>query len=66
MMEYRFNRKTGDQISEIGIGSSYMFGAGMDEAVLALRLAVDGESIILTLPLETAQHFRFMAKRFMI
>ena len=41
-MEYRFNRKTGDQISEIGIGSSYMFGAGMDEAVLALRLAVDG------------------------
>lgn len=42
MMEYRFNRKTGDRISEIGIGSSYMFGAGMDEAVRALRLAVNG------------------------
>jgi len=42
IMKYRLNRKTGDKISEIGIGSSYMFGAGMDEAVRALRRAVDG------------------------
>ena len=41
-MKYRINRRTGDRISEIGIGSSYMFGAGMDEAVRALRRAVDG------------------------
>lgn len=41
-MEYRVNRKTGDRISEIGIGSSYMFEAGMDEAVRALRRAVEG------------------------
>ena len=41
-MKYRVNRKTGDRISEIGIGSSYMFGAGMEEAVRALRCAVDG------------------------
>lgn len=41
-MEYRVNRKTGDRISEIGIGSSYMFGAGMAEAVRALRCAVEG------------------------
>ena len=41
-MRYRINRKTGDRISEIGIGSSYMFEAGMDEAVRALRLAVEG------------------------
>lgn len=41
-MEYRVNRKTGDQISEIGIGSSYMFEAGMNEAVRALRCAVEG------------------------
>lgn len=39
-MRYRINRKTGDRISEIGIGSSYMFGAGMAEAVRALRRAV--------------------------
>ena len=41
-MNYRINRKTGDRISEIGIGSGYMFGAGMDEAVRALRRAVEG------------------------
>ncbi len=41
-MKYRINRKTGDRISEIGIGSSYMFGAGMEEAVKALRKAVEG------------------------
>lgn len=41
-MKYRANRKTGDRISEIGIGSSYMFEAGMNEAVRALRCAVEG------------------------
>ena len=41
-MNYRINRKTGDRISEIGIGSAYMFGAGMNEAVRALRRAVEG------------------------
>ncbi|MCR5683170.1 MAG: aldo/keto reductase [Clostridiales bacterium] len=41
-MNYRINRKTGDRISEIGIGSAYMFGAGIDEAVRALRRAVEG------------------------
>ena len=41
-MKYRANRKTGDRISEIGIGSSYMFEAGMEEAVKALRKAVEG------------------------
>ncbi|MBR2791387.1 MAG: aldo/keto reductase [Erysipelotrichaceae bacterium] len=41
-MKYRINRKTGDRISEIGIGSSYMYEAGMDEAVRALRRAYEG------------------------
>ena len=41
-MNYRITRKTGDRISEIGIGSAYMFGAGIDEAVRALRRAVEG------------------------
>ncbi|MBQ1809860.1 MAG: aldo/keto reductase, partial [Erysipelotrichaceae bacterium] len=41
-MKYRINRKTGDRISEIGIGSSYMYEAGREEAVKALRRAVEG------------------------
>ena len=41
-MRYRVNRKTGDRISEIGIGSSYMYEAGKEEAVKALRRAVEG------------------------
>ncbi len=41
-MKYRINQRTQDRISEIGIGSSYMYGAGMDEAVKALHRAVEG------------------------
>ena len=41
-MKYRVNRKTGDSISEKGLGSSYMYEAGMDEAVRALRRAAEG------------------------
>ena len=41
-MKYRINQRTKDSISEIGIGSSYMYEAGMDEAVKALRRAVEG------------------------
>lgn len=41
-MKYRINRKTKDRISEIGIGSSYMYEAGMEEAIKALRKAVEG------------------------
>ncbi|MBR3228550.1 MAG: aldo/keto reductase, partial [Erysipelotrichaceae bacterium] len=41
-MRYRTNRKTGDLISEIGIGSSSIHEAEKDEAVKALRRAVEG------------------------
>ena len=41
-MKYRINRKTGDRISEIGLGSAYLCDAGMDEAVRALRTAYLG------------------------
>ena len=41
-MKYRINRRTRDNISEIGIGSAYMFEAGMEEAVKALRRAYEG------------------------
>lgn len=41
-MKYRINKRTGDRISEIGLGSAYMFGAGMEKAVRALRRAAEG------------------------
>ena len=41
-MRYRINRRTGDQISEIGMGSAYLYKADMDEAVKALRTAFEG------------------------
>ena len=41
-MRYRTNARTGDLISEIGIGSAYLFEAGMEEGVRALRRAVEG------------------------
>lgn len=41
-MKYRINKRTGDKISEIGLGSAYLFEAGMDEGVRALHAAYDG------------------------
>ncbi|MBQ1482615.1 MAG: aldo/keto reductase [Erysipelotrichaceae bacterium] len=41
-MKYRIHRKTGDRISQIGIGSSYMYEAGEEEAIRALRRAYEG------------------------
>ena len=41
-MRYRVNRRTGDKISELGIGSACMHEAGMDEGVRALRRAYEG------------------------
>ena len=37
-MRYRKNRKTGDLISEIGIGSSYMYEAGRKDERYARRV----------------------------
>ena len=41
-MRYRINQRTGDRISEIGMGSAYMPEADFDEAVKALRMAYEG------------------------
>ena len=41
-MRYRIHPKTGDRISEIGLGSAYIYEAGTQEAVRALRAAYDG------------------------
>ena len=36
-MKYRINKKTGDKISEIGLGSAYMYEEGMKESLKALH-----------------------------
>ncbi|MBQ5316841.1 MAG: aldo/keto reductase [Oscillospiraceae bacterium] len=41
-MRYRINRRTGDRISEIGLGSAYIYEAGTDTAVKILRRAYEG------------------------
>ena len=41
-MEYRKNKKTGDLISEIGLGSAYIFNAGLKEGVKILERAYEG------------------------
>lgn len=38
-MRYRENRRTGDRVSEIGLGTAYLYEAGADEAVRALTRA---------------------------
>ena len=40
-MRFRTNRRTGDQISEIGLGSAYIYKADHDEAVRTLRHAFE-------------------------
>ena len=41
-MKYRINKRTGDRISEIGMGSAYLYEAEMDEAIRTLRAAYEG------------------------
>ncbi len=41
-MRYRTNRRTGDEISEIGLGSSYLCDAKMEEGIRALHTAYEG------------------------
>ena len=41
-MQYRVNKRTGDRISVIGIGSAYLYEAQKEEGVKALRMAYEG------------------------
>ncbi|MBQ9008020.1 MAG: aldo/keto reductase [Clostridia bacterium] len=41
-MKYRMNQRTGDRVSEIGLGSAYLYKAETKEAVRALRTAYEG------------------------
>ncbi len=40
-MEYRTNRRTGDRISKIGLGTSYIAEAEKKEAIRALEYAYE-------------------------
>ena len=41
-MKYRTILITGDRISEIGMGTAYLFESGMEAGVRALLTAVEG------------------------
>ncbi len=41
-MEYRVNRRTGDRVSMLGFGTSYIAEAGEKDAVAAIRRACEG------------------------
>ena len=41
-MKYRINRRTGDKVSEIGLGSAYIYEAKKREAIKALQKAYEG------------------------
>ena len=41
-MRYRVNKRTGDRISEIGLGSAYMPETPLSRAIPALRRAYEG------------------------
>ena len=41
-MKYRVNKKTGDRVSEIGLGSAYLYESGMQAGVHVLRRAAEG------------------------
>ncbi|MBR4760499.1 MAG: aldo/keto reductase [Lachnospiraceae bacterium] len=41
-MNYRQNRRTGDRISEIGMGSAYIADVGFEQAVKTIRRAFEG------------------------
>ena len=62
-MRYRTHPKTGDKISEIGMGSAYLYEAEHDEAIHALRTAYEGGIITLTWQPVMAQPSLFGVRR---
>lgn len=63
-MEYRQNKKTGDQISVIGLGTSYIAEASEKEAVEALLLAHDNGINYADLATAGAKTFAYYGKAF--
>ena len=63
-MEYRVNKKTGDKISVIGLGTGYICDASEREAVEALRLAYEGGINFADLATAGAKSFAYYGKAF--
>lgn len=61
-MEYRINRKTGDRISVLGFGTSYIPEAEEEEAVAALRRAREGGVNFFDLATADGKTFPFFRK----
>lgn len=56
-MEYRINKRTGDRISVLGFGTSYIAEADERDAVAVIQRAYEAVSIIMTWLRQRAGHF---------
>ena len=63
-MEYRINKKTGDKISVIGLGTSYIASVSESEAIEALRFAHEGGVNYADLATAGAKTFAYYGKAF--
>lgn len=63
-MEYRINKKTGDRISVIGLGTSYIASASEKDAIDALRFAHEGGINYADLATAGAKTFAYYGKAF--
>lgn len=63
-MEYRINKKTGDRISVIGLGTSYISEASESEAVEALQFAYENGINYADLATAGAKTFEYYGKAF--
>ena len=63
-MEYRTNKKTGDSISVIGLGTSYMGDASEKDALEALLLAHENGINYADLATAGAKTFAYYGKAF--
>ena len=63
-MEYRTNRRTGDNISIIGLGASSIFQAGKKEGIETLKMAFDNGINYFDLACGDAECFSYYGKAF--
>ena len=63
-MEYRINRRTGDRISVIGLGSSSISQAGETEGIETLKMALDSGINYFDLAAGDAECFEYYGKAF--
>lgn len=63
-MEYRINQRTGDKISVIGIGSSYLSETPEKEALETLEMAYENGINYIDLAAGAAECFSYYGKAF--